>query len=106
MFSADEFQRNIFIKDVPTSSQTLALLQYYLNHNENLIYVVNTNDEIDHCYSSIKFLNKSIKIVKLCEWDCPHYDNFGPSRSIKASRINNIIKLKSCLLYTSDAADE
>ncbi|MFL2837226.1 MAG: transcription-repair coupling factor [Alphaproteobacteria bacterium] len=94
MFSADEFQRNIFIKDVPTSSQTLALLQYYLNHNENLIYVVNTNDEIDHCYSSIKFLNKSIKIVKLCEWDCPHYDNFGPSRSIKASRINNIIKLK------------
>ena len=94
MFSADEFHRNIFIKDVPNSSQTLALLQYYLNHNENLIYVVNTNDEIDHCYSSIKFINKAIKIVKLCEWDCPHYDNFGPSRSIKASRINNIIKLK------------
>ncbi|MDC3084582.1 transcription-repair coupling factor [Gammaproteobacteria bacterium] len=94
MFSADEFHTNIFIKDVPNSSRTLALLQYYLNHNENLIYVVNTNDEIDHCYSSIKFINKSIKIVKLFEWDCPHYDNFGPSRSIKASRINNIIKLK------------
>ena len=94
MFSADELHKNICIKGTPQSSQTLALLQYHLNNDENLIYVVNSNDEINRCYSSIKFINKTVKVVKLSEWDCPFYDNFGPSRSIKASRINNIIKLK------------
>ena len=94
MFSADELQKNICIKGTPHSSQTLALLQYHLNNDENLIYVVNSNDEVNSCYSSIKFINKTVKVVKLSEWDCPYYDNFGPSRSIKASRINNIIKLK------------
>ena len=94
MFSADELHKNICIKGTPPSSQTLALLQYHLNNDENLIYVVNSNDEINRCYSSIKFINKTVKVVKLSEWDCPFYDNFGPSRSIKASRINNIIKLK------------
>ena len=94
MFSADELHKNICIKGAPHSSQTLALLQYHLNNDENLIYVVNSNDEVNQCYSSIKFINKTVKVVKLSEWDCPFYDNFGPSRSIKASRINNIIKLK------------
>ncbi len=95
MFSADELHKNICIKGAPRSSQTLALLQYHNNNNnENLIYIVNSNDEVNQCYSSIKFINKTVKVVKLSEWDCPFYDNFGPSRSIKASRINNIIKLK------------
>ncbi len=94
MFSANELHKNICIKGVPSSSQLLALLQYYSKNNENLIYIVNSNDEINRCYSSIKFINKSVRIIKLCEWDCPYYDNFGPSRPIKASRINNIIKLK------------
>ena len=93
MFSVDELHKNICIKGAPQSSQTLALLQYHLNNDENLIYIVNSNDEINRCYSSIKFVDKTVKVVKLSEWDCPHYDNFGPSRPIKASRINNIIKL-------------
>jgi transcription-repair coupling factor (superfamily II helicase) len=94
MFSADELHKNICIKGAPYSAQMLALLQYHLNNDENLIYVVNSNDEVNSCYSSIKFINTTVKVVKLSEWDCPYYDNFGPSRSIKASRINNIIKLK------------
>ncbi len=93
MFSVDELDRNICIQGVPNSSGALALLEYFNSANENLIYVLNTNDEINQCYSSIKFINKSIKVAKLHEWDCPYYDNFGPSRSVKASRINNIIKL-------------
>ena len=94
MFSADESHKNICITGAPQSSQTLALLQYHLNNDENLIYIVSSNDEINRCYSSIRFVNKTVKIVKFSEWDCPYYDNFGPSRPIKASRINNIIKLK------------
>ena len=47
MFSADELYKNICIKGTPPSSQTLALLQYHLNNDESLIYVVNSNDEIN-----------------------------------------------------------
>ncbi len=80
-------------------SQLINVLNCFENSNNNLIIILKTNDEIEEVSRNLNFFNKSIKIVKYIEWDCPPYDNFGPSRVNRSKRIINLVKLNKYIKH-------
>jgi transcription-repair coupling factor (superfamily II helicase) len=80
-------------------SQLIDILNCFEISKNNLIIILKTNDEIEEASKNLKFFNRSIKIVKHIEWDCPAYDNFGPSRVNRSKRIINLVKLNKYIKH-------
>jgi len=80
-------------------SQLIEVLNCVENGKHNLIVILKSNDEIEELYKNLKFFNKSVKAIKHYEWDCPPYDNFGPSRLNKSKKIINLVKLNKYIKH-------
>ena len=72
----------------------------YLKLNNKLFLVLKDDKQLNEIESLISISNPNCKVLSIPAWDISPYDNSSPNKVLNGQRII------TCLLYTSDAADE
>lgn len=82
------------INKLPADSHSFVASQLANNFLQNdIIYIVENDAEIESVHQQIKFFNPNLKIINFYGYDCLPFDRVSPKPQILASRIRTLYNL-------------
>ena len=89
-------QKTTVIKNINESSKNYIIHNFILENKFNFIlYIVESNFELELATKEIEFYSQDIEILKFPEWDIVPYDINSPDIKIQTERIKTLNKLLS-----------
>ena len=89
-------QKTTIIKNINESSKNYIIHNFILENKFNFIlYIVESNFELELATKEIEFYSQDIEILKFPEWDIVPYDINSPDIKIQTERIKTLNKLLS-----------